>query len=253
MNTDKSRLGSMAQLQPTDVARDTTAEPKKLFTKRHNSREQSDERRSKTFMDLPRELRDEVYGYLLASPKTINLARDVESGPLGQLTLPSEIRAIGRISSDLREEAVETYLSGNGFSLTLRENCDELLPKELSLWPKAMGAGDHLHHIRHIELELRYQFICPVVDYLWDFVEVKYVYTIQLAEKPYVMCKHVRGHFKEVCVCELERELANLMGGAGGNDGEVLLDVVTQLLGDAGNLMREEQRGACAEVKLVLD
>lgn len=200
----------------------------------------------KTFSDLPRELRDKVYEYLVVSPDTLHLWDDIGTGVDGELKLPRVIKDIRRVSTSLAEEAVEVFLSGNRFCITPAGD-PVALAEQLPRWK--WYVGNDLEYLRHIELRLRYGIL--TVDALERRFETHDIlYSFDMAEHLHVTLTRNDGA-ASYCVCGLKSKVAALMQNVGCYHGEGLLDFLLPILRKSHSYRKETRCETCDKLRLV--
>jgi len=202
------------------------------------------------FNDLPRELRDKIYGFAVIEPAAIRvLIVGWRRTPSRALVMIEKFikQGAARVSRSFRNEALAVFLSHNHFYFPTWDS-EAVLDYLCHLRP---ALGNHVVHLRHMCVALDFYF----VDYLYhgkgmkrprhsceyriylssQGIEIEYD-TVTLDSPLYL---HFGAIFEAsvledgACVCDIHKSLTSTMQKAGGYDGGILLDTVNGLLRQA--------------------
>ncbi|KAK5173178.1 uncharacterized protein LTR77_003300 [Saxophila tyrrhenica] len=136
---------------------------------------------SPTILSLPRELRDQVYGYALLEP-IVSVTPKLHHAPDFQNYPPATQPGITKTNRQLREETLPLFYSLNTFHMGLGNRTDRPLTKR---WLRSLNA-DNIRHLRRIQLatwtttclgnetgELWFWYVVGEVDLVSGGVEVE--------------------------------------------------------------------------------
>lgn len=214
--------------------------------------------RAKTFIDLPRELRDQIYSQVVEDDCTIDLydpgymehLMDERFWELPEyvldvkdykLRLPRSISSLILTSKRVREEYLEFFLSTRTFTLTpltMNWNWEETwiyerYPQLVPLWRETFGTL--LRHLRFLELLLVVpgdgQSQCSIS---WRDGKL----SMFREEEPGIY----------YCTCDEERQVNANMAQSGLYDGRFMMDVAARMLEQAVSEPRETNCD-CGRVK----
>jgi len=209
-------------------------------------------RRRIFFMDLPRELRDEVYKHAVKQYCIIDLYQpnasdrhDADESYSESLRLPRRLSSLMLTSKAIMNEALEMYLSIQTFDLTpslgmrkdywTTEKWADVVPR----WYQRFGDCLRLmRSVRIVQLEhgVDMDFYSANISISWRNGRAEVVR---------------EEEFMFWCTCSEEREINSTMASRGFYDGRVLLDVAARLMEQARIDMGELICDGCDRVKLV--
>lgn len=226
----------------------------------------------KTFFDLPREIRDDIYGHVVAtqflpgscSPSVVvDLDRSLH---VSRGYLPEGLALASKI---VPSESLAVYLSRNRFIFRglPRSNAD--VPRLIRAWRTPLG--DHVRHLRLVQLNRYFVrdlsnpsngsvFRTRCVVQLGSNITIRHSAINAGGPAKILFGRRPRGRHGTgtgtggFCVCKPLRTLIDMMQEAGGYDGAVLLSFVETLLGDDGveSVAKLEDCNLCGRTKMVV-
>ena len=223
--------------------------------------------RPKTFTDLPRELRDQIYGYAtviypIARPGLGVTWSGNHHGTEPSLPLPS----LAYVSKSIRAGALEVYLSRNIFDLEPIPGMFNHPSQHLTCWRRMLGPL--VTHVRRIKVRLSFRHAQPTPSgreekrRLDNFISLSLLEGITITHT--VVCQAWHEHSPSAspgdvlnyeksdhCVCDLVQGLETKMQATDGYHGGLFLHFTEGMLSGSGKEVKDVRCAKCDKVKLV--
>ena len=197
--------------------------------------------RRATFLDLPRELRDQVYGYIVKSDNIIEPFHD------GKLKLRAEDAALMLVSKQVRDETTQAFLWSNKFMLTpLTQGWSWVRHGGIiQRWREVFG--DNVTHLRHIEFDQDNFAEAKIFMNIKKQIQRTTRYTLRIDGGKAEIVRALGERL--YCVCQEQRAISASVDRLGCCDGRVLMEVIHRILQRACTRVEVEQCVTCRRMK----